>query len=277
MRPMRKQRIVLPILLGGMSRLNYSGLAVSVEEMTIQKEGARLFRSALSIRQLRALESRLPSQPRERAGVRLSCIPELRSFLGATGPVGNVAAFILGPRCFPVRSTLFDKNAHHNWSVGWHQDRTIAVKRRIEIEGFGPWTIKRGMIHVEPPFELLARMVTIRVHLDPVPATNAPLLIATGSHRRGRIATTDVPDVVRQCGIVSCLAEAGDIWSYSTPILHASEAAIEPVHRRVLQVDYAAGHLPGGLQWLGLGPGTCDDGFAHPSAAAARNPAIQRA
>ena len=31
-------------------------------------------------------------------------------------------------------------------------------------------------------------MVTLRVHLDPVPATNAPLLIAPGSHKLGRIA-----------------------------------------------------------------------------------------
>jgi len=30
-------------------------------------------------------------------------------------------------------------------------------------------------------------MVTVRVHLDAVPGTNGPLLIAPGSHRRGRI------------------------------------------------------------------------------------------
>jgi hypothetical protein len=48
------------------------------------------------------------------------------------------------------------------------------------------------------------------------------------------------------------LAEAGDVWAYSTPILHASERATEPTHRRVLQVDYAVGELPGGLAWLGV-------------------------
>jgi hypothetical protein len=32
-----------------------------------------------------------------------------------------------------------------------------------------------------PPFDLLAGMVTLRLHLDPVPATNARLLIAPGS------------------------------------------------------------------------------------------------
>jgi hypothetical protein len=34
--------------------------------------------------------------------------------------------------------------------------------------------------------------------------------------------------------------------------LHASEAAVVPSGRRVLQVDYAAEELPGGLRWLGL-------------------------
>jgi len=53
--------------------------------------------------------------------------------------------------------------------LGWHQGRTIVVKQRIEVNGFGPWSIKSGMMHVEPPFDLLARMLTLRVLLDPVP------------------------------------------------------------------------------------------------------------
>jgi hypothetical protein len=220
--------------------------------MTIQKEGAQLFKAALSFAQLSELERALADQPRDHAGVRLSDIPELRPFLRPTGPIGNVAASVLGPDCLPVRAILFDKNANQNWSLGWHQDRTIAVRQRIDVDGFGPWSVKSGMIHVEPPFDLLARMVTVRVHLDAVPETNAPLLVAPGSHKRGRIPTSEIPEVVRQCGIITCLAAAGDIWLYATPILHASDAASQPLHRRVLQIDYAVGQLPGGLEWLGV-------------------------
>lgn len=158
---------------------------------------------------------------------------------------------VLGPECLPVRAILFDKNADQNWSLGWHQDRTIAVKQRIDVEGFGPWSIKSGMTHVEPPFDLLAGMVTVRVHLDAVPVTNAPLLVAPGSHKRGRIPAVEIPNVVSQCGVIPCLADAGDIWLYATPILHASQASVAPLHRRVLQVDYAVSQLPGGLEWLG--------------------------
>jgi hypothetical protein len=95
-------------------------------------------------------------------------------------------------------------------------------------------------------------MVTLRVHLDDTPSTNAPLLIAPGSHRLGCVPVSDIDAAVQTCGIRACTALAGDIWINATPILHASEAATRPVHRRVLQVDYAAEELPGGLRWLGV-------------------------
>lgn len=152
----------------------------------------------------------------------------------------------------PVRAILFDKTASTNWGLPWHQDRTIVVTRRVEVAGFGPWTLKSGLLHVAPPFDVLAGMVTLRVHLDSVPETNAPLLIAPGSHRLGQIPEGELKSVVQRCGIATCLADAGDVWLYSTPILHCSEAARDPAHRRVLQVDFAAGELPGGLTWLGV-------------------------
>jgi ectoine hydroxylase-related dioxygenase (phytanoyl-CoA dioxygenase family) len=159
---------------------------------------------------------------------------------------------VLGEACQPVRAIHFDKTPDTNWSLAWHQDRTIAVAKRIDVDGFSPWTVKSGILHVAPPFDLLASMVTLRVHLDPVAPTNAPLLIAPGSHQFGRIPEAEIPDVVRQCGTFACLAEAGDIWLYATPILHASETALKPAHRRVLQADFAAGELPDGLKWLGV-------------------------
>jgi hypothetical protein len=225
---------------------------VRIEELTFAREGAELFSAALSRSQLQGIADALAVLPPGQPGLRLHGISELLPFLTATGPVGRIAASVLGAECQPVRAILFDKNAETNWSLAWHQDRTIAVKERVEVGGFGPWSLKSGMVHVEPPFDLLAGMVTLRVHIDPVPTTNAPLLIAPGSHKLGRVPEDKVPEVVRQCGAVACLAEAGDIWLYATPILHASEAAAAPSNRRVLQVDFAQGQLPGGLEWLGV-------------------------
>ena len=126
------------------------------------------------------------------------------------------------------------------------------IKRRVEAAGFCPWSIKAGLQHVAPPYQLLAEMATLRVHLDDVGPGNAPLLIAPGSHRLGRIAEPDIDSAVQSCGTLACLALAGDIWVYATPILHASEAAVSPTRRRVLQIDYCARDLPAGLEWLGV-------------------------
>jgi hypothetical protein len=76
--------------------------------------------------------------------------------------------------------------------------------------------------------------------------------VAASCCNSGRISESDVPRVVVACGVAACLAEAGDVWPYSTPILHASEAAAESRRRRVLQVDFATGEVPCGLRWLGV-------------------------
>ena len=120
------------------------------------------------------------------------------------------------------------------------------------MAGYGPWTVKSGMQHVAPPFDLLSRMVTLRVHLDDVPEDNAPLMIVPGSHKLGRIPEMEIDAVISRLGQQLCLAETGDIWAYATPILHASAASVGQRHRRVLQIDYAVGALPGGLDWLGI-------------------------
>lgn len=215
------------------------------------EHGAEHFPGAVadSLNELRAALADLPS---ERAGVRIYDIDALRPFLTCNGAIGSIAANVLGPKCRAVRAIFFDKTAETNWSLAWHQDRTICVKRRIEVTGFGPWTIKGGMQHVSPPFDLLSRMVTLRAHLDDVPATNAPLIIAPGSHAEGRVPIEAIEHVVTRCGTQVCIADAGDVWLYATPILHASEVASRPAHRRVLQIDFAADELPGGLEWLGV-------------------------
>lgn len=201
---------------------------------------------------MRLLATVLSHLPPNHVGLRLKGVEGLAPLLAGSGPIGCYAASVLGQQVRAVRAILFDKTPATNWALGWHQDRTIAVRKRIPTDGFAVWSIKSGMQHVEPPFSLLSGMVTLRVHIDPVPPGNAPLLIAPGSHRLGRVAEEDVKEAVRRCGTIACLAEAGDIWVYATPILHASDAATTPVHRRVLQVDFSIEDLPGGLEWLGI-------------------------
>lgn len=211
--------------------------------MTVDDEGA-LHLPGTAAPWLDRLETVLADLPADRAGIRLHGVPGLAELLA------SCAAQLPGPGYRPVRAILFDKSGANNWSLGWHQDRTIAVRQRADVPGFAPWSVKAGMIHVEPPFALIEAMRTLRIHLDPVDETNAPLLIAPGSHRLGRIPEAEVEATVARCGTYTCLANRGDIWLYATAILHASAASTAQTGRRVLQVDYSADALPPPLEWL---------------------------
>jgi len=215
------------------------------------QDGAEIFSGAIAA-SLDRVRSALAPLLQDAAGVRISGLAALRPYLLSDGPIGAIAAEVIGPGCQAVRAILFDKTAKTNWSLAWHQDRTISVRQKLDVDGFGPWTKKAGMHHVAPPFDLLSRMVTLRIHLDDVAADNGPLLIAPGSHRFGLVPASRIAEVVDRCGARQCLAAAGDIWLYATPILHASDSAATPRHRRVLQVDFSADHLPSGLEWSGV-------------------------
>lgn len=152
----------------------------------------------------------------------------------------------------PVRAILFDKNQDINWSLGWHQDRTICVKDFIDTPNYGPWTIKQGHHHVEPPFSILEDMLTMRIHLDDVTADNAPLLIAKGTHKLGKVRQVDTLKTVKEYEEHICTALAGDIWIYSTPILHASKKSKIQKRRRVIQIDFSKKLLNGKLEFLGV-------------------------
>jgi hypothetical protein len=221
-------------------------------DLRFEEDGAQNFAGALDNAACLSIEQAIADLPSDVPGVRIGFAPALRAMLAVDGPVGGIAASALGPEARAVRAVLFDKTAARNWALGWHQDRTIVVEERADADGFGPWTLKAGLIQVEPPFAILEWMVTIRVHLDPVDATNAPLRIVPGSHRLGRLPEASIKHLVEDRGERECLANRGDVWLYATPIVHGSRAADPPRRRRVLQVDYAAVDLPAPLRWRGL-------------------------
>ena len=214
--------------------------------------GAQRFSRALSAAELARLEVLSAETAGKSAGTRLAGQDGLEALVGPGSSLDRIARTALGDRVRPVRAILFDKSAENNWALGWHQDRTIAVRARAETPGFGPWSVKAGIPHVEPPFRYIENMITLRAHLDAVDADNAPLLVAPGSHLRGRVPVANIADVVAETGSVPCLADAGDVWLYATAILHASEAAKTPSSRRVLQVDFSREALPEGLEWYGV-------------------------
>jgi ectoine hydroxylase-related dioxygenase (phytanoyl-CoA dioxygenase family) len=113
-------------------------------------------------------------------------VPIVRE-LAASEPVQQLIGAVLGDECFAVRGILFNKTPNANWKVVWHQDRTIAVRERKETAHFGPWSIKAGVPHVQPPPSVMAKILAIRLHLDESHEGNGPLRVISGSHRAGFI------------------------------------------------------------------------------------------
>jgi len=211
------------------------------------EQGYALWSSRLDVRERAELAALFADWPAGRPGQRIDP--------ARAGALAGVRRLIAdrASAMRPVRALLFDKTDGGNWALAWHQDRTIEVAERHEVDGFGPWTVKQGRLHVAPPVTLLERMMTVRFHLDPVDADNAPLLVAPGSHRMGLIPEPEIEDVVSRHGEAICLAEAGSVWLYRTLILHASARSRPGRHRRVLQIDLSADELPGGLRWASDG------------------------
>jgi ectoine hydroxylase-related dioxygenase (phytanoyl-CoA dioxygenase family) len=156
---------------------------------------------------------------------------------------------ILGPGCFAVRVLWFDKTPDANWKVPWHQDLAIAVQARAEVDGFGGWSEKAGVTHVQPPTWLLERMVTVRLHLDDCGPNRGPLRVLPGSHHEGRLQPAQIQQWQQEQRATECVVNAGDAILMRPLLLHASSEATTPGHRRVLHIEFANTDLPGGLQW----------------------------
>jgi ectoine hydroxylase-related dioxygenase (phytanoyl-CoA dioxygenase family) len=179
----------------------------------------------------------------------LDLSPEILA-LAESAAVRALVDEVLGEDAIPVRGILFDKVPGANWKVPWHQDLTIAVAERHEVDGFGPWSMKAGVLHVQPPACVLEKMLTVRIHLDACGRENGALRVVAGSHRLGRLPEEMAARLGTEGPVHDCEAGAGDALLMRPLLLHASSASENPLHRRVIHVDYAAAELPDGLRWF---------------------------
>ncbi len=150
---------------------------------------------------------------------------------------------------FAVRAIYFDKSAAANWLVPWHQDLTLAVRSRVEVSGFGPWSTKDGIPHVQPPAELLRQMLTVRLHLDDADESNGALRVLPGSHALGRLSPGRIAELRGARADHLCAVAAGGALLMRPLLLHASSRSTSARHRRILHIEYAAFTLPDELDW----------------------------
>jgi ectoine hydroxylase-related dioxygenase (phytanoyl-CoA dioxygenase family) len=217
-------------------------------EDQIANQGFAILPSGLSAPELDALQDLFIEAGHGQRN--LLALPAIRA-LAKSPHLGNPVTTILGPKARSVRGLFFDKTADANWKVTWHQDLTIAVADRpvdFTDPTYGPWSIKAGIPHVQPPIEILAQLLTVRLHLDAADARNGALTVLPGSHQSGRLSGEEI-QAWRSQEAVCCVADRGDLLLMRPLLLHASGTASHPNHRRVIHIEYAAIDLPPPLKW----------------------------
>jgi hypothetical protein len=168
----------------------------------------------------------------------------------SSGRIISLLEKAVGSRPFAVRAIFFDKNPKANWLVPWHQDLAIAVVEHVEIPGFTGWSTKDGVLHVHPPQEVLEGMITLRLHLDDCTSENGALKVIPGSHRLGKLGTSELSECSKQNEGVICEVLKGGALLMRPLLLHASLPAKRPMHRRILHVEFTTKDLPDGLKWF---------------------------
>lgn len=214
--------------------------------------GFSVHHGQLSEDNLHSLEQALETfrQDKTAAGVRnLLSRCEAIHQLAVTGAIYQLAGVLLGAAPQPVRGILFDKTPESNWYVTWHQDLSIPVNAKSELPGYGPWSIKDDVVHVQPPAAILEQMVSLRIHLDDCDEQNGAIKFIAGSHLHGVLDRDAIEQWKEQHRETICPAVRGDIIAMRPLILHASSAAKAPRRRRVLHLEYATAELPTGLDW----------------------------
>lgn len=178
----------------------------------------------------------------------LQKIEEVRH-LAQSERIRDLVTPFLGDQCFAVRAIYFDKIEGANWKVPWHQDLVVAVTRQLDVEGFGPWSKKEGVVHAQAPAWLLEQMVAVRVHLDDCDTKNGPLRVLPGTHRYGKLTSEQLDDLRSESTEHLCTVEAGGVILMRPLLIHASSSAQSPGHRRVIHIEYSNVMQPGGLEW----------------------------
>lgn len=204
-----------------------SGYAV-IPEVFRQKESDKLLQ-----------ELKRANLPRSRAGVRHAMRIPAVAEMARGAALLEIAREILGESAFPFRATLFDKSATANWLVVWHQDTALPLKNRREITGWGPWSVKDGVIYAHAPASALEQVVALRVHLDDSTSENGPLRVLPGTHTFGVLTDEEIHGLSLRVAEAECLTPRGGVLAMRPLIVHASSKAKDEMPRRVLHIEYA--------------------------------------
>jgi len=173
-------------------------------------------------------------------------IPEILDFIFNEN-LKKIIESNFGKVYFITKSIYFDKPEKSNWFVAYHQDLTISVDQKIEVENFENWTLKQNQFAVQPPKEILEDNFTIRIHIDKTTKNNGALKVINNSHSKGILRIENLNFETEKETI--CEVEKGGIMIMKPLLFHASNKTTNNERRRVIHIEFSRQQLPEGLDW----------------------------
>jgi hypothetical protein len=161
-------------------------------------------------------------------------------------------AALLPADAVAVQCTYFEKSPQRNWLVPPHQDLNIPVAARVDDAALRGWSEKEGALYVQPPAQVLAQLVAVRLHVDDCNEEDGPLKVVPGSHLHGPLPARDAAALRRAGSEVACLAARGSALAMRPLLLHASSKSTGSGRRRVLHFLFGPAALPCGLRWANV-------------------------
>jgi len=173
-------------------------------------------------------------------------VPESRQFI-FNDNIKKIINEIFEENYFVVKSIYFDKPKKSNWYVAYHQDLTISVDKKLDLNGFGPWTTKQNQFAVQPPINYLKNIFTIRIHLDDTDENNGALKVIPNSHSKEIYRPETIDWNVETEEI--CSVNKGGIMIMKPLILHGSNRTTNNKKRRVIHIEFSNMELPEEINW----------------------------
>jgi len=178
---------------------------------------------------------------RSRAGIRHAMrIPSVAA-IAQHPKLRALARSILGPSTVPYRATLFSKTRNTNWLVAWHQDTALPLAERDERPGWGPWSVKEGVLYAHAPEWALFQVIALRLHLDDSTAENGPLRVIPKTHKQGVLTDDAIHELATNTPPITCIVPRGGVLAMRPLLVHGSSKSHGEEPRRVLSIEYATG------------------------------------
>lgn len=173
-------------------------------------------------------------------------VPQIRPLIFNTR-LKNLVSGLFGDDYYSVKSIYFDKPGNSNWFVSYHQDLTISVDKKADIQNFGPWTVKQNQFAVQPPVSLLENIYTIRIHLDNTNENNGALKVIPKSHLKKIYRPESIDWNVED--EITCNVPQGGVMIMKPLLMHSSSRTIDNNSRRVIHIEFSNAELPYELNW----------------------------